>query len=300
MGSITNDLELDLLDHVLETAAYVPASTLYMSLHTVDPGETGSVANEVSGNGYARTAIAFSAAASRQVIQNGQVTFPQVITAPWGTITHFGIHTASTGAGNMIGYGAFDNSIVTEVGNVPFVPDLETVISVNSGGASDYLALALLDFAFRCPVELKLDNKIFLKSAMKIYGPGARIKCVNDGVRPGSSHISRLAQRAISKTQNRIIQLFEKLGKTSKSQHSWSDYQKYWSQSSKLKSFINEYGANLDQFDGCLFSKCGKDLLKSENIHWRNGYRLLQVAVWKGIVEDYQKQLKKITEELSR
>ena len=149
MGSITNDLEIDLLDHVLENTAYVPASTLYMSLHTVDPGETGSVANEVSGNGYARTAIAFSAAASRQVIQNGQVTFPQVITAPWGTITHFGIHTANTGAGNMIGYGAFDNSIVTEVGNVPFVPDLETIISVNSGGASDYLALALLDFAFR-------------------------------------------------------------------------------------------------------------------------------------------------------
>ena len=149
MGSITNLLEDALLDHVLEGTAYVPASTLYMSLHTVDPGETGSVANEISGNGYARTVIAWSAASTRQIIQNGQVTFPQVITAPWGTVTHFGIHTASTGAGNMIGYGAFDNSIVTQVGNVPFVPDLETVISVNTGGASNYLANLLLDFAFR-------------------------------------------------------------------------------------------------------------------------------------------------------
>jgi asparagine synthetase B (glutamine-hydrolysing) len=153
----------------------------------------------------------------------------------------------------------------------------------------------LLDFAFKCPVELKLDNKIFLMAAMKIYGPGARIKCVNDGVRPGSSHISRLAQRAIRKTQDIIIRFYEKLSKTSKFQHSWSDYQKYWSQSSKLKSLINEYGANLGQFDGCLFNNCGKDLLKSDNIHWRNGFRLLQVAVWKGIIEDYRKQLKKIT-----
>ncbi len=149
MGSITNLLEDALLDHILEVSAYTPGTTLYMSLHTVDPGETGDVANEVSGNGYARTAIAFSAAATRQIIQNGQVTFPQVITAPWGTITHFGICTASSGAGNMIGYGEFDNSIITAVGNVPFVPDLETVISINTGGASDYLANTLLDFAFR-------------------------------------------------------------------------------------------------------------------------------------------------------
>jgi asparagine synthetase B (glutamine-hydrolysing) len=151
----------------------------------------------------------------------------------------------------------------------------------------------LLDFAFRCPVELKLDNKIFLKAAMKIYGPGARIKCVNDGVRPGSSHISRLVQRTTRKTKNKIIQFFEKLGKTSRFQHSWSDYKKYWSQSSKLKNLINKHGANLDQFDGRLFKKRGADVLKSENLHWRNGFRLLQVAVWKGIIEDYRKQLKK-------
>lgn len=149
MGSITDLLEDALLDHILENTAYTPVATLYMSLHTSSPGETGSVAAEVAGNGYARTAIAFSAAGTRQCIQNGQVTFPQVITSSWGTVTHFGINTASTGAGNMIGYGTFDNSIITEVGNVPFVPDLETVISINTGGASDYLANIMLDFAFR-------------------------------------------------------------------------------------------------------------------------------------------------------
>jgi hypothetical protein len=149
MGSITNLLEDALLDHILENSAYTPGAALYMSLHTVNPGEPGAVDNEVAGNGYARTVIAFSAAATRAVIQDGQVTFPQVISSPWGTVTHFGIHTASSGSGNMIGYGTFDNPIITEVGNVPFVPTLETVISINTGGASDYLALMMLDFAFR-------------------------------------------------------------------------------------------------------------------------------------------------------
>jgi hypothetical protein len=134
---------------------------------------------------------------------------------------------------------------------------------------------------------------------MKIYGPGADIKCANDGVRPGSPHISRLVQRAIRKIQDKTIYFLEKLGKTSRLQHSWSDYQKYWSQSSKVKSLINEYGANLEQFDGSLFYKCGKDLLKSDNLHWRNGFRLLQMAVWKGIVEDNRKQFKRITAELN-
>jgi hypothetical protein len=149
MGSITDLLEDALLDHILENTAYTPGATLYMSLHTSNPGEAGDVGNEVGGNGYARTAIAFSAAGTRQVIQSGQVTFPQVITSSWGTVTHFGIHTASTGSGNMIGYGTFDSSIITEVGNVPFVPDLETVVSINTGGASTYLANIMLDFAFR-------------------------------------------------------------------------------------------------------------------------------------------------------
>lgn len=156
----------------------------------------------------------------------------------------------------------------------------------------------LLDFAFRCPVELKLDNKIFLKAAMKIYGSGASIKCANDGVRPGSSHISRLVQRAIRKTQIKTIQIFEKLSNASSIQHSWSNYQKYWSESSKIKSLINEYGTNLDQFDGSLFKKCGSDMLKSENLHWRNGFRLLQIAVWNGIIKDYQTYLKNITAKL--
>lgn len=148
MGSLTDYGELELLDHVFENGAYVPAATIYMALFTGDPTDAGLLVNECSGNGYARTAIVFSAASSRTIIQNGQVTFPQCVGGGWGTITHWGVMDAST-SGNMLAYGALSTPIVTAEGNVPFVPDAETEISVNTGGASDYLANALINFMFR-------------------------------------------------------------------------------------------------------------------------------------------------------
>lgn len=146
----------------------------------------------------------------------------------------------------------------------------------------------ILDFAFKCPVELKLGCKIFIKAAKNIYGVGAHIPCANDGVRPGSNHWSRLAQRAIRKLQDRTTSVLEKLGKEPKIQHSWSDYQSYWRESKKLAQLIQEYGSNLDRFDGVLFKAGGRQLLECKDMHWRNGFRLLQVAIWRGVIDDYR------------
>ena len=148
MGSLTDFLENKLLDHTFENTAYVPPATVYIALFTADPGESGSVVSEVSGNGYARKAIAFSAAANRKIIQNGQVTFPQCVGGGWGTITHWGIMSALTG-GNMLAYGAFVSPIATVVGNVPFIADTITQITAQNGTISNYLAHAWLNFVFR-------------------------------------------------------------------------------------------------------------------------------------------------------
>ncbi len=146
----------------------------------------------------------------------------------------------------------------------------------------------LIDFAFRCPVELKLGNKILIMATKNIYGAGSRIPNANDGVRPGSGHWWRLAQRAVRKLQNRSIGVLEKLGKEPRVQHSWIDYDRYWQESSKLADLIREYGKKLDQFDGQVFEGCGLDLLKCKNINWREGFRLLQLAVWKRVIENYR------------
>ena len=150
----------------------------------------------------------------------------------------------------------------------------------------------LIDFCFKCPVRLKLDKRIFVKAVKEVYGRGARIPNAEDGVRPGSGHWSRLSQRAIRKLQSRTVRILEKLGKEAKIQHSWHDYQKYWRESEKLDQLRQQYGVNLNQFDGILFKDSGPALLENRDLDWRYGFRLLQLAVWLGIIEEYRNMLK--------
>lgn len=91
-----------------ETAVLTPlTTTMYVSLHTADPGTTG--ANEVSttGTGYARVAVgAFTYTGSEPTVASNTniVTFAAA-TAAWGTIAYFGDWDAVTG-GNFRGSGA--------------------------------------------------------------------------------------------------------------------------------------------------------------------------------------------------
>jgi len=117
MGAATNYLELKLLDHSLGTTTYTKPAAVYLSLHTSDPGETGSTSAEIStsSTAYARQSITFAAAASGSAASNATVTF-SAATASWGTITHIGINDASTG-GNMLYYGAVTTSKAIDTGD---------------------------------------------------------------------------------------------------------------------------------------------------------------------------------------
>ncbi len=152
----------------------------------------------------------------------------------------------------------------------------------------------ILDFAFKCPVELKLNNRIFLKAALGIYGRGASIPCANDSVRPNSGYWLRAAQVVARKFQNRTSLMLQKLGKKPKVQHSWSDYQTYWEESDKLTELIQEYGKNISEFDAKLFKRPGRGLLKSKQLRFEWGFRLLQLAIWRHIVKDYRQYIKEI------
>lgn len=80
-------------------------TTAYVSLHTADPVNTG--ANELSGSAYARqgpTTFA-NAGANPTVASNSAIVTYPAATAPWGTVTHFGIWDAAT-LGNFRGSGA--------------------------------------------------------------------------------------------------------------------------------------------------------------------------------------------------
>jgi hypothetical protein len=103
--SISNYLENKLLDHSLGTTTYTKPTTVYVSLHTADPGETGSGA-EVTGGSYARQAAAFSAAASGVAANSGILTFASM---PAVTVTHIAVWDAAT-SGNMLYYGPLTTS----------------------------------------------------------------------------------------------------------------------------------------------------------------------------------------------
>lgn len=151
MGSLTDKAESELLDHVCN-AAYTPAATVYLGLCTADPTDaaTGASANEcANANGYQRTAIAFSAAASRKVIQTGAVTFP-IATGSWGTIPYWAIFSSQTyGAGDCLAHGALGASKTPGNGDTPSVATTEIDVEYSAGEISTYLAHKLLDLMFR-------------------------------------------------------------------------------------------------------------------------------------------------------
>ena len=146
MGSISNFLELELLDHVFQVAAYTPP-TIYIALSTADPTDDASGIAEPVANGYARKAHAtWNAAATRAITNNGVITFAQASGA-WGTITHYAIYDALS-AGNMLAHGSLATGKAVVTGNTPSIANVEISVTFSTGGFSDFLALELLDHVF--------------------------------------------------------------------------------------------------------------------------------------------------------
>lgn len=99
------------------------AGSFYISLHTSDPGEAGDqTTNETAYTNYARVAVARSAAgwtiASANCSNAAAVTFP-ACGVTGATITHFGIGSASSGAGNLFFKGALSSSLAVSSGITP-------------------------------------------------------------------------------------------------------------------------------------------------------------------------------------
>jgi hypothetical protein len=114
--SKTNYFEYSLLQHIFNGVALTPnlgatggTTQLWLGLHTADPGEAGSTANEGGYTAYARVAVerstsgwvassnATTAPASVSPVAN--VDFPQVATTSTGTYTHGSVFPASNTTG---------------------------------------------------------------------------------------------------------------------------------------------------------------------------------------------------------
>ena len=100
-------LEKAVLDHFLGVAATTAVAQAYVALYSTDPTDADS-GTELTGNGYTRQTVSFSAATlgAGTTSNTNTVTFT-ANGGNWVNATHFGIRDAST-AGNLLYHNALD------------------------------------------------------------------------------------------------------------------------------------------------------------------------------------------------
>jgi len=111
--------------NLADNAAASPVASLYVALHTADPGEAGNQStNEVTYTGYTRIAVArttggFTITGS-SVSPASPINFPAG-TGGSGTATYFSIGTLSTGTGKILYSGTITPSITLGSGVSPIL-----------------------------------------------------------------------------------------------------------------------------------------------------------------------------------
>jgi hypothetical protein len=136
-----NTFENDLLLHIFQNAALAligdasglqpssAAGSLYISLHTADPGEAGDqTTSEAAYTNYARVAVARTSGgwtvSGNQVSNAAAVNFA-LCGLTGATITHFAIGTASSGAGKIL----YKSSLGTVIQG-PFTAKTDDTITI--------------------------------------------------------------------------------------------------------------------------------------------------------------------------
>lgn len=117
--------------NIADDAAGSPLTNLYVSLHTADPGEAGDqTTSETTYTSYARVAVARTSGGwtvvGNSVSPAANIDFP-ACTGGSGTITHFGVGTASTGAGKLLYSGTVTPNIAVSNGVTPRLTTASTV-----------------------------------------------------------------------------------------------------------------------------------------------------------------------------
>lgn len=109
--SISNYAENKILDHATGEAAWTMPTTVYVKLHTGDPGEaaTSNAATETT-----RKSASWAAASSGSIATDATLEWTNV--ASTETYTHWSLWDASTG-GNALWTGALSSSAAVTAGD---------------------------------------------------------------------------------------------------------------------------------------------------------------------------------------
>jgi hypothetical protein len=111
------------IPNLADNAASSPATNLFLSLHTADPGEAGTqTTSEVAYTGYARAAVPRTSL-GWSVVENAASLTSNVdfnaCTGGTAVVTHFAVGLASTGAGKILYKGTVNPTISIANGVTP-------------------------------------------------------------------------------------------------------------------------------------------------------------------------------------
>lgn len=99
------------------------AGSLYVSLHTADPGEAGDqTTNETAYTNYARVAVARTTGGwtvSGNAVSNAALVQFATCGVTGATLTYFGVGAESSGAGKLLYSGALSASLAVSSGIQP-------------------------------------------------------------------------------------------------------------------------------------------------------------------------------------
>lgn len=122
MSQISDYLEQKLLEHIFLNSGLAVPANVYVSLHTAPLLDDGT-GTEVSGGSYARQAVSTSGGWTAVAVNgtakktdNASIILFPTASAPWGTVTHFGVWDAVS-AGNLLFRGTLSASKVVGSGD---------------------------------------------------------------------------------------------------------------------------------------------------------------------------------------
>jgi hypothetical protein len=109
--SVSNYAELKILEHTTGKTAWTMPTTVYVKLHTADPGEDGTSS---AATNAIRQSASWATAASGSIATSSTISWTSVSTTE--TYSHWSLWDAST-AGNCLWTGALSSSAAVTAGD---------------------------------------------------------------------------------------------------------------------------------------------------------------------------------------
>lgn len=121
--------------NVADNAVTAPLTSLYVALHTADPGDAGNQStSEIAYTGYARVAVArttggWTISGTTPTIASpvAAIAFGAMTAGVGGTVTFFSVGSLASGTGKIFYSGTVSPSIVVSNGVTPSLTTASTI-----------------------------------------------------------------------------------------------------------------------------------------------------------------------------